>query len=217
MPYRLLACFLALLLAACGGTAANPPAAGAFGPSPGYMLIAFDVAAPVNFAKYRYEIVFNTSGNGLTPEAPTNSVESDFASYSYTLEAGGGGVGTLGVYHYLTPAGCPACFPFYVQLLTTPSQLQYVPDSNGAGTEFTILLQRSIFTGAAPTWLFNAFTTKSETGAAVDSMGRCNKCFVSPQLHTDEAFSEAIAAAKPGDAAIDPAARIVSIHIANDP
>jgi hypothetical protein len=182
------------------------------------MRIAFTVAAPLNFAKYRYRIVFNTTGNGLTPAAPSNtSGNGTLAAYSYTLEVGGNAAGTLGAWEYLRPPNCPTCDPAYIQLLTTPSQLSYVGNSDGAGTEFTILLQRSIFTNAAATWLFNAFTVQSKSGATVDSMGSCATCFVSPQLPVAEAFQDTVAAKPPRTGVSDPAARIVSVQIANAP
>jgi hypothetical protein len=205
----------ALMLAACGGSSPNPTATNASGPPLGYMSVAFTVAATVNFAKYRYQIVFNTTGNGLTPEAGGNAGgKSSLAAYSYALEVGGSGGGTVGAWEYLRPSNCPTCAPAYVALLTTPSQLALV--SSGAASEFTVLLKRSIFTNAAPTWLFNAFTTQNKTGAVIDSMGTCATCFVSPELLVSEAFQKTIFAGS-GTPTGDPAARIVSIQITNEP
>ncbi len=177
-----------LILAACGGAATNPPAGIASGPPLGFMSLAVSVAAPVGFAKYRYEIVFNTLGNGLTPEAGSGG--KGLAAYSYALEAGGNGSGTVTAWEYLRSAKCSTCIPARVSLLATPSQLLLV--SNGASAEFTILLDRSIFTNTNATWLFNAFTTQNKTGAVIDSMGACAACFVSPKLLVSETFQSTV-------------------------
>lgn len=121
----------AVILAACGGAAASPPAGVASGPPLGFMSLALTVAARVNFAKYRYQIVFNTSGNGLTPEAGSGG--KGLAEYSYALEVGGNGFGTVTAWEYLRSAKCPTCIPARVPLQTTPSQLLLV--SNGASAE----------------------------------------------------------------------------------
>ena len=89
-------------------------------------------------------------------------------------------------------------------------------ESDGTGREFTVVVERSIFTGAGDTWLFNAFTLKGAKGPTVDTMGKCETCFVSPQLPVNEAFAEAIAA-NPSTPASDPAARIVSVRFTNTP
>src|SRR5215469_11766442 len=59
----------ALMVVACGRQVTpNPPGLGAGGANPGFMTIKFDVAAPFDFSTYQYWVVFNTSGNGLSPD-----------------------------------------------------------------------------------------------------------------------------------------------------
>jgi len=54
-----------IISASCGRQVTpNPPGLGAGGAPPGYLVIKFDVAAPLNFSTYQYWIVFNTTGNG---------------------------------------------------------------------------------------------------------------------------------------------------------
>jgi hypothetical protein len=203
-----------LLLAACGGASPNPTAPNGSGPPIGDMSVAVTVAAPLNFAKYRYNIVFNTTGNGLTPDAPAAAGKGNLAAYSYALEVGGNGGGTVTAWEYVRSSNCPTCAPAYISLQTTPSQLALV--SNGSAPEFTILLHRSIFANAGATWLFNAFTTQGKTGAAIDSMGGCATRFVSPQLHVADGFQETIFA-KSRSGVSDPSATIVSVQITNHP
>jgi hypothetical protein len=206
----------ALLLAACVAATTNPPgAAGAAGLPSGFMRVTLSLAAPANFTKYNYEIVFNATGNGRTPTAPNNAGGTgNLATYSYTLTVSGGAGGTgVAAGEYLRPADCATCVPAHVALLSSPNQLQYVPNDNA--TEVTILFDRSVFASTQPVWLFNAFTTRSKTGAAIDSMGgNCATCFTSPQLPVSSTFQKTIFA-NANAGANDPAANIVSIEFSN--
>jgi hypothetical protein len=226
----------AIVVAACGRQVTpNPPNSGPGGLSPGFMSIKFDVAAPFNFSNYRYFVVFNTTQNGQTPL--TNPQQNNWSAYSYAIEVGGNGASTFaGAWEYLRSQNCPTCIPAYIQLLTTPTQLQYIPNSNGTGTEFTVVFQPLIFNGVAtpspgasatpppvkPNWLFNAFTTQPNTTAQltfVDSMGTfgpTDTTFQSPNLNITQQFDQVVYALS-GDLQIDPPAQIVSVEIANNP
>lgn len=157
------------------------------------MSVKFDVTAPFDFNTYRYIIAFNTTGNGTTPL--TNPFQTNWKGYSYAIEVGGNGTSAgAQAYEYLQP-NC-TCTPAFLPLLTTPQQLQFVPNSNGTGTEFTVIFQRAIFNGyaaaqaraaadaaprrtvaaATPTptpppvtnrWLFNAFTAQPNSSAVL--------------------------------------------------
>jgi hypothetical protein len=226
----------AVIVAACGKQVTpNPPNSGPGGLSPGFMSVKFDVAGTFNFSSYRYFIVFNTTENGLTPL--TNPQQNNWAAYSYSLEVGGNGGGTFAnAFEYLRSQNCSTCVPAYIPLITTPTQFQYTPNSNGTGTEFTIIFQPVIFNGVAtpspgasatpapvkPIWTFNAFTTQPNTNAVltfVDSLGTfgpTDTTFQSPNLNVNTQFDQVIYALD-GDAQIDPAAQIVSVEIANNP
>ena len=212
-------------LTACAGAVSNLPVSAPSVVQPGYVKVQFDVAAPLNFAKYQYSVVFNTSGNKLTPGA--NAQGADWAAYSVMLEvAGSGGAPSAQVVAFVKHAN-PHIPPYVMTLATTPAQFEFNPNSNGAGTEFTILFQRSIFnqnlassSPVAATWLFNAFTAQANgehQWSFVDSMGgRCANCFVSPKLPVDTAFERTVAAThKPQG--IDPSAKIVDVKIVNNP
>jgi hypothetical protein len=214
-----IAALLGLSLAACGSTATSStpvtPAVPPFGVAPGSMQVAVRVAGPLNFSKYRYQIVFNTTGDGLTPNTNTFVV-----AYSYALEISSTGK-TPGVqpYEFLRSSGDPTGIPAYVPLLTSPGDVSLVANSNGTSKEFTVTFRRSVFGGAGSavtsTWLFNVFTS-AKNGAAVDTMGKCATCFVSPKLPVDDAFAvQSGAGHTPGTS--DLAAKLVSVRIVNAP
>jgi hypothetical protein len=226
----------AVIVAACGKQVTpNPPNSGPGGLSPGFMSVKFDVAGAFNFSSYRYFIVFNTTENGQTPL--TNPQQNNWSAYSYSLEVGGTGGGTFAnAYEYLRSQNCSTCVPAYFPIGTTPTQFQYTPNSNGTGTEFTIVFQPIIFSGIAtpapgasatpapvkPIWTFNAFTTQPNSNAVltfVDSLGTfgpTDTTFQSPNLNITQQFDQVIYALD-GDTQIDPAAQIVSVEIANNP
>jgi hypothetical protein len=233
----------AVVVAACGKQVTpNPPNVGPGGLPPGYTSVKFDVAAPFNFSNYRYIVVFNTTENGLTPL--TKPWQNNWAAYSYSIEVGGNEAGTFAsVNVYQRSLGCPPnCSqpPAYIHIGTTPTQFQYQPNSNGSGTEFTIIFQPLIFTAFAspspspgssatpppvkPIWTFNAFTAEPNVDAQLvfqDSLGTygpTDQTFVSPNLNISQScgFDQVIFAGY-DSYQMDQAARIISVEIANNP
>jgi len=221
----------AVAIAACGNQVTpDPPNAGPGGLSPGYMSLKFDVLGPMNFQTYRYLFAFNTTGNGQTPL--TNTLATNWSAYTFSVQAGGTNVGTNAeAFQFLHSVCCKSQQPAYLPLLTVPSQFQYVPNSNGTGTEFTVVFQPLIFSGVAtpapgttappvaPIWLFNAFVAQPDESANlqfVDWLGTTGTIFQSPQLDIRKPFDQVIfglSAPPPSDAA----AQIVSVEIANNP
>jgi len=217
-------------IVACGQQVTpNPPGQGAAGASPGYMAVKVDVAGPFNFSNYQYWIVFNTSGNGLTPD--TTPLVNNWAGYSDAIVVSGSGGATSAQAVQIVRQ--PNVQPTFYPLPATAGQLQYLPNSNGNGTEFTILFKRSLFTPIATprppatppplanTWLFNAFTTQSngQVPIFVDSMGAggpLNPQYVSPQLQVTSCF-DATNYALNSSLQMDPAAQLVSVEIGNNP
>jgi hypothetical protein len=217
-------CAALAMLAGCGGSSSlgGPvPASGIIGESyvsangiePGYMKVTFGVAAPLEFSKYKYLVILNTSRSGKTPEG------NSWAGYSFALETNRqSGAPSAQVVAFIR--GKNRHVPPAQEIVgTTPRQFKFVANSNGAGTEFSILFQRSIFSGfqrgrESRAWLFNAFSIGESK--LVDSMGKCGSCFVSPKLPVYRAFDDTIVAStKPKG--IDPPAKIVSIEFANNP
>ena len=140
----------AFIVAACGRQVTpNPPDLGAGGAAPGFMSVKFDVAAPFNFSSYQYWVVFNTSGNGLTPD--THPFQSNWAAYDAALEvAGVGGATYARVIQFRKDPSNPHIPPQFLPVITTPQQFQYNANSNGTGTEFSIVFQRSVFIPVSP-------------------------------------------------------------------
>jgi hypothetical protein len=221
----------AFIVAACGRQVTpNPPGLGPGGAPPGYMAVFFDTEAPFNFSNYQYMIVLNTTGSGQTPS--TDTLQTNWAGYSFALIARGNGVSSYAVpVEFRRSTNNPHIPPALLTLGTTPQQFSYNLNANGSGTEFSILVQRSVFTGA-PTpspspsstpsnvWTFNAFVTQASGNGQwtfVDSMGAggpIDPQFVSPKLCMTEPFDNTYYAQFVPS---DPAAQIVTVEIANNP
>jgi hypothetical protein len=175
-------------------------------------------------------IVFNTSGTRVTPS--TDTVQTNWAGYSFALVA----LGTAGTSYaeavQFVRNQNPHIPPSWLRLGTTPAQLSYNPNSNGQGTEFSMLAQKAIFKGvASPSpspsaspnnlWTFNAFVSQVGQGQwyFLDSMGTggpIDPQFVccQPPLDMTQCFDNTYYATYP---APDPTSQIVSIEISNNP
>jgi hypothetical protein len=112
----------------------------------GFMSCKFDVNGPFNFQSYNYAMVFNTSGTTITPVALGSN--NAYAGYSFAIIVGNtsGGV-QANAYQFVRPNNNQNTAPIVVQLVTTPGQLQLYTNTNGQGTEFTVIFQRSIVNG----------------------------------------------------------------------
>ena len=218
---------------ACGNQVTpNPPELGPGGAPPGYLAIHFDTQSSFNFSNYQYMVVFNTTGSEVTPS--TQTIQTNWAGYAFALMAYGNGINTAAQLVQFVHNKNPKQSPTWQPLPTTPTQLSFNPNSNGAGTEYSMIAQRIIFkgiptSGAAPepaatpssNWTFNAFVTQaSNAGPWVfyDSMGSGGPNppeFVSPVLNMNACFDNTYAAriyVPP-----DPAAQILSVEISNNP
>ncbi|HEY1884286.1 MAG TPA: hypothetical protein VGG51_14755 [Candidatus Cybelea sp.] len=193
------------------------------------MAIHFDVTSAFNFSNYQYMIVFDTSGDGKTPS--TDTLQTNWAGYSFALMAlGRGGAAYAQPVQFVRNQN-PHIPPAWLPLGTTPQQFSFNPDSNGTGTEFSMLAQRSIFHGiASPSpspssspsnlWTFNAFSAQATNGGTwtfIDSLGTggpIDPQFVSPRLCMTEPFDNTYYGVY---AQGDPAGMISTIEIANNP
>jgi hypothetical protein len=221
----------AFIVAACGRQVTpNPPGLGPGGAPPGYLAIHFDVSAPFNFSNYRYMVVFNTTGSGFTPS--TDTLQTNWRGYSFATVALGNGVASSAEAVQFVPNKNPHIPPNWLNLFTTPQTFVYNLNSNGSGTEFSILAKKSIFHGisspspspsASPpeNWTFNAFTTQAGNQGQwffLDSLGPggpVDPQFVSPTLNMLTCFDNTYYAY---DMSVpDPAAQIVSVEISNNP
>lgn len=108
------------------------------------MSVKFRVAAPFNFQKYSYAIVFNTSGDGNTPRA--NGASNNYLGYSFAIVISDSGAGpTATAYAFVRPNNISSQQPTLLQI--NPASQQLVLDnlnSNGQGTEFQLHFARLI-------------------------------------------------------------------------
>ncbi|HEY3676670.1 MAG TPA: hypothetical protein VGK84_11840 [Candidatus Tumulicola sp.] len=221
----------AVTIVACGRQVTpNPVGLGPGGAPEGFMSVFFDVSAPFNFSNYQYWIIFDTTGDGQTPS--TQPFNNNYAGYSAAIEVtGGGGATSARAIRFIRSSTNPKIppVPFYLTGVT-PQQLQYFFNSNGTGTEFNVIFQRSIFLAGqssppplARNWTFNAFTTQGNSFnnmTFVDSMGAGGPNqpqYVSPTLPTYQCFDTNPLYALSSGLIIDPPAQIVSTEIANNP
>ena len=222
---------IGVVTAACGRQVTpNPPGLGPGGAPPGYLSVFFDTSGPFNFSQYQYMIVFNTTGSGQTPS--TDTLQTNWAGYSYALIALGNGVASFAEpVRYVRSTQNPHVPPFPQRLGSTPQQFSYNLNQNGTGSEFSILVQKNVFSATpspsgTPTpppsnaWKFNAFVAAPSQGNLVfaDSMGAggpIDPQWNSPTLCMTQQFDTTFYALDPNIS--DPAAEIVSIEIANNP
>jgi len=143
----------ALALGACGKIVTLPPGTTSAGIPSGYMLVRFRTSAPMNFQKYQYLIVFNTSGTGGTPYA--NAVfTGSYQNFTFAFDVSGmtnaliscspGSVCQSFLQYYTIPGGGPNSVKINEPFL--PSGLVLLnPNDNGQGNEFSILFPRALF------------------------------------------------------------------------
>lgn len=157
----------ALIVSACGRQVTpNPPGIGPGGLQSGYMSVKFRVASAFNFQTDSYVIVFNTSNtsanqsSSVTPVA--EAVNNNYAGYSIAIAVGGqNGSVQAQAYYYYRPCNTsqpPVLYP----INATPQQLIFTPNSNGLGTEFTVVFSRNIAD-------FSAVATSSPSPGATAS------------------------------------------------
>ena len=153
---------LSLMLAACGRQVTGLGGSGNSIPA-GQMLIRFRTLAPLDLNNNRYLIVFNTTGNGQEPYA--NGFITGFVNFSFTFILGGSnGLSQFPqLFEYYFPPGSQRALPYNVSL--TPQQVQFTPNSNGNGTEFTLTFQRTALL-CAPVPNPSPSPTSSPTSAA---------------------------------------------------
>jgi hypothetical protein len=142
----LLVLMVALIVSACGRQVTpNPPTAETGGVIPGYVLVRFTMNAQLNFTNYNYDIVFNTSGAGGTPYA--NGPQTLYQNYSFAFIVGGNGL-TLGqpqLIQYVSQGkGVP---PRQINVPYVGQQVFFTQNSNGQGTQFSIMFSRALFNG----------------------------------------------------------------------
>jgi len=137
---------IAMMVAACGRQVTGLNSGGGSIAS-GTMLIRVNVAGTLDFADYKYLVVFNTSGSGgePLPQAYANG----FQNYSYALVfAATNGAANIQnptpqlLQYYLNP-GTTSGLQTYNIIIPTQS-LTFIPNENGLGSQFEVQFQRQL-------------------------------------------------------------------------
>jgi hypothetical protein len=150
------------------------------------MSVKFTVQQQFDFTQFDYIIIFNTSGNGITP-LPNGGAQANWTGFSDALIVSGnsgGGVNAIPV--QFVRSGGTSLPPAVIGLVVPPQDLQFQANSNTLGTQFQVEFNRKIFSSlvtptpstspaaspsptASPTpsisgtWLFNCFVTQTGT------------------------------------------------------
>ena len=140
----------------------------------GTMTLRFQVKGPLDFTKFRYVMLFNTTGNGMEPYAnPITGI----LNYSFAWVVGGSGsiAGAKLLQYYPSPG---AGNGLETRLIVTPPQsFTLVTTSSVAPGEFTLTFNRALLNAPNPTgqssspiWSINFLTTDLD-GNPVDANG----------------------------------------------
>ncbi len=111
------------------------------------MQAKFQVNQPFNFQNYSYVIVFDTQGDGFTPDA--NGTQTAYRGYNFAIVVSGtSGNVTATAYYFYRPSNNAA--PILLPVPVVAGQLQFTPNLNGQGTQFQVLFNR-VMAGAYAT------------------------------------------------------------------
>jgi len=141
----------ALIVSACGRQVTPDRAGvGPGGLNSGFIQIKFRTLAPLDYTNVKYVIAFNTTTDGGTPYALNGDAAHNWLHYSYWIIVDSNAVttGLPTVQQFYTPISGSGQ-PGLKQVLTVQgilgTQMQFNPNSNGQGTEFTITMSRTLF------------------------------------------------------------------------
>jgi hypothetical protein len=228
--------------AACGRIVTVPKTGSTGGLVPsGDMFIRYRVAGTLDFNNLRYLVVFNTSGNGLTPYAP-NLLNTSYLNYSFILIFGGSQVG--GAAYGLLQVIPIASGGFQTVALQINPQFvtAFNANSSGTGNEFTFTFNRFLLTpitsasptpvpspspNAAPTlangvsslWAINAFSADVNNNPidAIAFGGIADQTFSSFVINTLAAFDSPVNKAAGATQVQNINAQIAAVEILNQP
>jgi hypothetical protein len=143
---------IALTVVACGRQVTFPHYAASGGLPSGWMAARFTVSAPFAFDTYDYIIVFNTTGNGVTP-LPNGGSQSNYAGFSDAIVVSGNASGAVNAVpvQFISSSNAPGAVPAVYPLTVPPQDIIFNADYNGTGTEFQIEFDRAIFSNLLST------------------------------------------------------------------
>jgi hypothetical protein len=135
-----------MAVAACGRIVTVPKTGANGGLVPaGNMFIRFRVEGTLDFTNLHYLVVFNTTGNGLTPYAAPNLQQ--YANYSFILVFGGtAAAGAAYTLLYIVNSGTTAGFQAVSIGINPAFVTSFNPNSSGTGNEFTFSFNRNLLT-----------------------------------------------------------------------
>jgi hypothetical protein len=121
------------------------------------MQIKFNTVGTLDFQNVWYVLAFNTSGvaaGGTTgePYAINGNPQQNWLNYSWEIiifQPVGTSTPTALVYEFVTTTGVGGgtIKTYYGPLVLTPQQFTLIPNCNGAGTQFCLTFDRTIFSG----------------------------------------------------------------------
>jgi hypothetical protein len=228
--------------AACGRIVTVPKTGSTGGLVPaGNMFIRYRTAGPLDFANLRYLVVFNTSGNGITPYAP-NILNTSYLNYSFILVFGGTTLGAQVALLQVIPTGTTNGFQTVVLQLNPQFVTAFNANSSGQGNEFTFTFNRLLLTplaaasptpaatstpNAAPTllsgvsslWAINAFSAdvNDQPIDAISFNGITDQTFSGFVVNTLAAFDNPVNKAPGATQVTNPSAQITAVEILNQP
>ena len=194
-----------MMAAACGRIVTLPKTTAVGGglvPA-GNMFIRFRVLGTLDFQTLHYLVVFNTSGNGLTPYA-TDALNLTYLNYTFILVFGGT-VAAGAAYSLLQVintgvSGGGAGSITTVQVGIAPQFItSFNPNSSGSGNEFTFTFNRNLLTpiatasptpapspsatpnpiptlasGVSSLWAINCFSASAANNTPIDTISPVN-------------------------------------------
>jgi hypothetical protein len=232
--------------AACGRIVTVPKTASGGGLVPaGNMFIRYRVAGSLDFANLRYLVVFNTTGNGVTPYAP-NILNTSYLNYSFILVFGGTTLGAQVVLLQVVPTGSTNGFQTVALQVNPQFVTAFNANSSGTGNEFTFTFNRLLLTplasasptpaptatptatpNAAPTllsgvsslWAINAFSAdvNDQPIDAIAFSGIGDQTFSAFVVNTLAAFDNPVNKAAGGTQVSNLGAAITAVEILSQP
>jgi hypothetical protein len=210
------------------------------------MFIRYRVEGTLDFVNYHHLVVFNTSGNGITPYAAPGLQQ--FANYSFILVFGGtAAAGAAYALLQVVNSGTSSGFQT-VSLGINPAFItNFNANSSGTGNEFTFTFNRDLLTpittssptpspaptpsssatsiptllsGVSSLWAINCFSADTNNNP-IDAVSPVNgindTTFSSFVVNTLQPFDVPVNKPLPATFQVTPNAQIVAVEIINSP
>jgi hypothetical protein len=205
------------------------------------MFIRYQVLGTLDFTNLHYLVVFNTTGNGQTPYAPSIAT---YTNYSFILVFGGTQTaGAAYAVFQVVNSGTSAGFTT-VQLPQAPQYVtSFNPNSSGTGNQFTFTFNRLLLTplvsaspspgptatpnpyptlasGVSSLWAINIFSADVNNNPidAISNSGVNDVTFNSFVINTLLAYDVPVYKPSPPPVQVtNPNAQVMAVEIINSP